>query len=688
MKRIFIFLACFLFVVLAPSFGRSQDPSGFGGPLFDAPLGLGGVYGMGDNFGTPDAQGEQVVFSAKIVPAERSYGKSEEGKSYAWLVVEAVIRSDSYIYSITQKSGGGLPSEISIPEGPFALAGPVFTSTEPKIINDELFTVPLEEHFERAVWFAPLSYDGEKIPADATLKGTIGGQVCIGGPFGSCLMFEETFTALLDPDFEIAPIIAASEKIAPELGGFVLESKPKPTFDLQKVTPEEHSKVDSLFRAILYGFFGGLILNVMPCVLPVIGLKILSFFEQAGKSRVLAFKLNLVYSLGLLSVFLVIATLGVGLNTMYANSWFNLLMVCIVFVMSLSLMGLWEVRVPSFIGGGKSAELMQKEGYAGAFFKGIITTLLAIPCSAPLLGAAVAWTSKQPPVNVYIIFTSVGLGMASPYLLVGAFPELLRFFPKPGAWMETFKNAMGFALLIAVIWILYYIQLTLLMPTIAILFSLWFACWMIGRIPYGTSAKKHIVPWAVSLGVVLLMIIAAFGVPGIPNKYNLKAAMEARLETITRAEVNAALFEAAINQNEKPKIDLEGDYWSEYSLEKISLGLEEGRIVMVDFTADWCTTCKAFEAFVLHNEKLLQKVDERNILTLKADITHGGQTEAMRLIEQIGGGKSIPIVAVFFPENPNHPAILRGGNTVETLLNVIEAGPKSTETESNQEPGA
>ena len=239
--------------------------------------------------------------------------------------------------------------------------------------------------------------------------------------------------------------------------------------------------------AIFAGFLGGLILNIMPCVLPVIGLKILSFVEQAGHNRRKAFMLNVWYSAGLLAVFFILASLAIGpqhlgWGELFGRPWFTITLSAVVFVFALSFMGVWEVPLPTFLGSGKTGELAAQEGAAGAFFKGVLTTFLATPCSAPIFAPALVWATAQPAWLTYTVFLSAGLGMASPYLLVGAFPELLRFLPKPGAWMETFKTFMGFVLMGTVVYLLAVMEAEYVVPTVGLLFGLSFLCWWVGRI--------------------------------------------------------------------------------------------------------------------------------------------------------------------------------------------------------------
>ena len=189
----------------------------------------------------------------------------------------------------------------------------------------------------------------------------------------------------------------------------------------------EGTNVTSLGAAILYSLLGGLILNLMPCVLPVIGLKILSFVDQGGQSRARVFTLNVWYSAGIILIFMALATLavyaGLAWGEHFQSAAFNISVSAVVFVMALSLLGVWEIPIPGFIGSGKAVELASREGAVGAFAKGALTTVLATPCVGPFLGAVFSYTLtlKEHPETVYLIYGAIGLGMASPYLLIGAF---------------------------------------------------------------------------------------------------------------------------------------------------------------------------------------------------------------------------------------------------------------------------
>jgi thiol:disulfide interchange protein len=241
---------------------------------------------------------------------------------------------------------------------------------------------------------------------------------------------------------------------------------------------------------LIFAFLGGAILNLMPCVLPVIGLKILSFARQGGQSHGRVLALNLSYSVGLISVFLMLAGLAAFLNfgwgDQFQNIHFKITMTAVVFVMALSFLGVWELPIPGFATSGKAGELQNQHGIIGAFFKGMFTTVLATPCSGPFLGAVFPFALKQQPAVIFLIFGCIGLGMASPYLMIGIFPRLIRFLPKPGEWMETFERVMGFVLLATVVYLFSTFgkeQMGLFVPTLALLIALWFGCWMIGQVP-------------------------------------------------------------------------------------------------------------------------------------------------------------------------------------------------------------
>ena len=354
----------------------------------------------------------------------------------------------------------------------------------------------------------------------------------------------------------------------------------------------------SLWKVLGYGFLGGFVLNFMPCVLPVIGLKIMSFVDQAGSDRVRVFSLNASYALGMLAVFWVLAVLaaapafglseqGFGWGQQFNYQGFAIPLVCLVFIMGLSFLGVWEIPIPGFATSNTASELTTKEGYSGAFFKGIITTVLATPCSAPGLATAYGWAVQSGSVAMaFLIFTVMGLGMAIPYLLIGAFPSLIRFLPKPGAWMDTFKQIMGFVLLGTVIFLLRNIQWQLLLSTVAMMFGLWFACWWIGRVPMTAEPAKRRRAWAIAGVIALISATICFGRSVDAFGRNWRG-IRGWAEQEFQYEVDRIMSERGRSPVHSHNEDGNELPWEPFSMALLNELRESQTAVMVDFTAKW-----------------------------------------------------------------------------------------------------
>jgi thiol:disulfide interchange protein len=533
---------------------------------------------------------------------------------------------------------------------------------------------PIRYHEGPVTWTVPVQIPKSFQPGPTTVSGLIGFQTCsdsqcdrpVAAAFSATVEVDAGVSATAVP-LAIGPADASYKKVAQRAeqsstslaqgqtsaGDTDTAAGAAPLkFDPSKLAAQEAVQATSLGRALIFAFLGGLILNVMPCVLPVIGLKILSFFDQAGQSRSRAFMLNFWYSLGLLSVFMVLAVLGASLSEMFTERLFGIVMASIVFAMALSLMGVWELQVPSFLGGGQAQALMQKEGVFGAFFKGVITTLLAIPCGAPLLSPALLWTDEQVRAgathNVFLIFGVIGLGMASPYLIIGAFPELLRFLPKPGAWMDTFKKVMGYGLLVAVIWILYFLPLEDAVPTVAFLFGIWFACWLVGQVPITAADSTKVWTWVSAILVVALSYVVSF---------------QLLVRPFTADKV-ARLVQAA-----------EPDpLWQPFDRERFDQLVAAEKTIMVDFTADWCFTCKTLEATVLKTDNVRQAIEKNGVVTFMADWTNK-DAEVTAMLDALKS-RQVPVLAIFPAGNPLEPIVFRGGYTQQNVIDALaEAGP-------------
>ncbi len=407
----------------------------------------------------------------------------------------------------------------------------------------------------------------------------------------------------------------------------------------------------SLPLALAMGLLGGLILNLMPCVLPVLGLKLMSFAQQSGRARQEVFMMNLWYCAGLFAVFFALATASVAANIGLASSnlgWgqqfgsvpFKIGMLGVVFAFALSFLGIWELPIPGFIG-EKAGHVQSQEGPVGAFLKGVLSTVLATPCSGPFLGPVFGFTLGQPTAVTYAVFGSIALGMSLPYLVVGLFPGLVKFLPKPGAWMATFKEVLGFVMLGTVAYLFYLLrqQPDWFVPTFVMLVGIWMGCWWVGR-AQETTGTAGFGRWvqAVSLGGIVAL--AGFFWLG-PR------------ESFIRWE--------------KP-----------FSPARLAELRESGMTVMVDFSADWCLTCKANLQFAIETDRVKAALDKNRVVPVLADWTDGSD-EIREFLEDLGS-RSIPVLAIYPASKPGQvppdPIVLRDLLSESQVLAALEeAGP-------------
>lgn len=482
----------------------------------------------------------------------------------------------------------------------------------------------------------------------------------------------------------------------------------RPILDISKLQPDVKfdARTLSVPMVILVSLLGGFILNFMPCVLPVIGLKILSLVEQAGESRMQALKFNGVYVLGMMAVFWVLAALIAfqqiaGWGSQFSSTLFTIVFSGVIFAMALSYLEVWEIVLPSAVG-QHSAKLEQKEGLLGTFFKGGVTTILATPCSGPGLATALAWCADKEAAYVFLVFTCLGLGMGLPYLAVALYPPIISFLPKPGPWMLTFKQLMGFVLLGTVAFFLSYIEFTYLFPTVCFLMVIWFGCWLVGRLSFLSTTTTWFTTWAVALLTVFGSSHFIFGWRINPessqwlgekvlafdwnstlsNSWNLYDSQEYRLNTFVDRQIQ--------HRREQPKeeTDHEKIDWKPFSLADLQERLHGGKpeTVLIDFTAEWCMNCKALERVVLHNADVEKRLSSEHVTTVIADMTLF-PPDMVAMVKQLTGGTAIPVYAIFSKDRPFDPIVLDGTTiSIESVQAALDkAGvPAASEIESQK----
>ena len=408
---------------------------------------------------------------------------------------------------------------------------------------------------------------------------------------------------------------------------------------------------------LLYAFLGGLILNVMPCVLPVIALKILGFVGQAKDEPRQVRKLGLTYALGVLVSFLVLAGLVIGVKAaghqagwgmQFGNPQFLVLLTALVTLVALNLFGLFEIN-PGGRVMGAAGTLASKHGPAGAFFNGVLATILATPCTAPFLGAALGFAFTQAAGIIVLMFLVVGLGLASPYLILSWQPAWLKFLPKPGAWMERFKVAMGFPMLATAMWLfslipLHYGKRSLWLGLFLVILAL--AAWVYGE--FVQRARTH---RGLGMAAALVLLIGGY-----------LYAVEGQLQWRSPATEPAL----AGSLKEGP----DGIGWQRWSPAVVAQARSQGHPVFVDFTADWCLTCQANKRIAIDIPSVRAKLKQTSALALLGDYTRLPDDITAELNRF--GRAGVPLVLVY-PKNPNQPpAVLPEVLTPGTVLDALD----------------
>ncbi|MDA0834965.1 MAG: thioredoxin family protein [Planctomycetota bacterium] len=585
-----------------------------------------------------------------------------EGRE-ALLKIELIVPEGRHTYSTNKNFSGGTKITINAVKGITPIDTEFVADHKPKLEYEPLFSKTVEKYKGRVTWTRRFKIDPEISPDDAGLVFYFRFQTCNSTNCkNKTIFYQATLSDITTiKSLKFATLAGATPYQEPDApaptvidDADVTAGTNDPFFsDLQFVDDEAGG---DLAWFLFSAFIGGMILNVMPCVLPVLAIKILSFVQQAGESRLRIFLLNLSYTGGVLSVFLLLATLAVTVNLgwggLFQNSDFNLVMACLVFAMGLSLLGVFEIPVPGFVGSA-AGNSQQQEGLAGAFLTGIFATLLATPCSGPFLGATLGWSVSQPTEITYLIWGTMGLGMAFPYLLFGMFPFAIKWLPKPGMWMVRFKEFSGFVLMGTVIFLMNSLQEEYTMPLLIMLLGISLGLWMIGNLYDVTSHIRHV--WTVrGSALVLTALICGYG-------YNMTRHAGLKLP------------------------------WREFTHATLKEELKSGKTVLVDFTADWCLTCKTVEKFALNTSDTLNFVNEHDVVTLMADYTQESP-EIKAWLDRFQS-KSVPLTVVFPASDYKRPIVIRDVYTKSKLLSKLDqavnrAASADAKTSTASEPTA
>jgi len=414
--------------------------------------------------------------------------------------------------------------------------------------------------------------------------------------------------------------------------------------------------------AIGLAFLGGIILNLMPCVFPVLFLKGLSLVQSSGHELKEQRRHGGVYTLGILVSFWAIVAVLLALRaTGRQAGWgfqlqspvFIAVLASFMFFFALSLAGQFDIGLSlTSVGGG----LAQKQGYAGSFFTGVLATVVATPCTAPLMGAAIGFALAQPPVTTFAVFTALALGLAAPYLLLSWNPAWVRVLPRPGAWMEVLKQFTAVPLFGTAIWL----------------------AWVYGQL---YSADEGVSEVALLLGCFLVLAVAGWVLGKWPARWPSRIVAVVLIVlglAIPLSQVKSAAVQAKSGQvNVVPSTADAKDadlVWVPYSQAAVEAAHAAGKPVFIDFTAAWCLSCKYNERVVLRSADVENALRKGGVVTMKADWTKY-DPEITKELESVGRS-GVPTYLIYPAAAGSGADVLPELLTKDGVLAAIERDTK------------
>ena len=422
----------------------------------------------------------------------------------------------------------------------------------------------------------------------------------------------------------------------------------------------------TLASTALFAFLGGLLLNLMPCVFPVLFLKGLALVNSGTEERHKLRAHGLVYTAGILVSFWALVALLLGLRAAGATlGWgfqfqspiFLSLMAALLFFLGLSLAGQFEIGLMLTSAGGSFAA---KQGYAGSFFTGVLAVIVATPCTAPFMGTAIGYAMAQPAAVTFAIFTALALGLAAPYVALTLQPAWTRLLPKPGAWMDILKQAISIPIFATVIWLAWVLAqaygAALLAALLCIFLLLAIAGWFLGRWP--------VQRWATVVAALLVLTVVAACIAA-PREF------------------------AETQENAPPQLSSEGPAprsgaWQPWSADAVQHALAAGQPVFVDFTAGWCLSCQVNERVALSRPEVMRAFGEKDVALFKADWTREDPAITQELAAL--GRSGVPVYALYAPGQTTPtllPQVLTPGIVVDAIAKMPAAGVPANAASSN-----
>ncbi len=620
-----------------------------------------------DGFSSGELQfpAPEIIDTAGII----NYGFGEEIYFPAKITIPQHIDTNTSEITISAKANWLVCKDICIPEsGTYSITVPISPSVDQVATNTELenainalpVNYSTKGQYKRTGDTVDLTLDGSDLKAGLALEGfypLTDGIIINGAPLRATYKDSHIFLSYpagsVSDNRELKGLLVfkkndnkesywvsfISESSAGVTGSEApqrasTEAETSSPFSSSTAPPTEDVSL-SLGAALLLALFGGLILNIMPCVLPVLSLKILALTKKSGASRKQLRLHGLAYTAGVLLSFMAIAGLLITLKLAGSHiGWgfqlqspeFIIALSIIMLLVSLNLLGVFELPI---LFGGTGHALTGKDSPVGSFFTGVLATLVATPCTAPFMAPAIGFALTQPPLSALLIFEMLGLGLALPFLLITLFPALSARLPKPGAWMQGFKEFLAFPMLATLAWLLWVLALQAgseaLLYGLFILLLIGFVVWVKTR----TTAKSR------TLWMVIALLGALWLLATLPN-------------SPTRTE----------EAEEVP-----------FSLKQIETLRAAGSPVFVNATAAWCLTCKLNEISTLSSSTVKEYFQEQGVTYMVADWTNRDKaiSDYLTSFERQG----VPIY-VYYPSNGGAPRLLPQVLTPSLVLEEIK----------------
>ncbi len=514
--------------------------------------------------------------------------------------------------------------QVKPPEG---WPEPVMTYPPGKLLTFSFWDQPLSVYEGEIRILAELQIPADTPPGPIQLRTQLGYQACD----------DESCLPPIDVDKEVTLTIGPGGQAANALA-----------FEPVDGSADQDSRGDaiaaptparSLWSFLFVGLIGGLILNAMPCVLPVLSLKVFGLVRSAGEGRrsvtigALATAAGILFSFWALALAAIAAKeagSAAGWGVQFQNPLFVAGLTVVILLFCLNLWGLFEIPLPQAL--ARAGSSGPREGIGGHFVSGLFATLMATPCSAPFLGVAIGFALSQSAVTILAVFTAIGIGMALPYLTLAVFPGAANFLPKPGAWMDTFKGVMGFLLAGAAVWLLYVLA---------------------AQIPSEQLAFIQ--------GALLLLSLFVW------LRHRGTTAGGKRLALIAAVATIGLILWLPVSASQSDQID-----WVEFDQGQAEALARQGRLVFVDVTADWCFTCKVNERLILNTETIAGAVQKYDVVMMRADWTNSNPQIADFLASH--GRYGIPFYVLYRPGA--EPYVFSEVLTKNSVIKALEAAAK------------